>query len=235
MVVETNRIRDQVDPVAQVPTQPVLAEERRGGQAVVASGSMIQVIGGIAAVVLAILGLSHVVPFYLAAIATIVVGAGLLFQGGSLAAGFEQFAEQSGEQEGMGGGMTVEFMGGVSGIVLGILALLDIVPTVLLGAAAIVFGATLILGSLATAQMRSMIPSPHLATARSVASGSLIAVAGGQTLVGVAAIVLGILTLVYFTSLVSWSLILVAMLIVGAAMLCSGAAITGKVLGAFRR
>jgi hypothetical protein len=196
---------------------------------------MIEAVAGVAAVVLAIVGLAGVFPVYLAAIPTIVIGAGLLFEGGALAAGFEDVLKESGEPEhgmSMAEGTSVEFQGGVAGVVLGILALIHIVPMVLMAVAAIAFGATLVMGSAATARIRRLAFMGHRVhhMVRRVASESVSAAAGGQTLVGLAAIVLGILGLVNFAIPLSLTLTLVALLCVGASVLLSGTAISGKVL-----
>ena len=56
--------------------------EQRQSAKVVAGGSIIEAIAGLAAVALSIIALAGVLPGYLAAIATIAVGVALLAQGG---------------------------------------------------------------------------------------------------------------------------------------------------------
>src|SRR5262245_11772038 len=118
---------------------------------IAAGSSMAGAIGGVAVVVLAILGLAGVGPLYMISIATIVLGVAFLSEGGGIAARHARVL--SGSVGGhtavteFGGGMTAEFIGGAAGIILGILALIGVVTTVLTAAAAIVFGATLLLSS----------------------------------------------------------------------------------------
>jgi hypothetical protein len=118
-------------------------EEEKSAE-VVAGGSMGEAVAGIAAVVLAIVGLAGLYPVYLTAIASIVLGVALLLQGGAVAARFSQLlAEAAGTRltnRELGGGMSAEFLAGAAGVVLGILALLRVFPEVLLPVAAIVFG-----------------------------------------------------------------------------------------------
>src|SRR5689334_3017390 len=92
---------------------------------VATGGSVLEAIVGIAAVVLAIIGLAGILPRDMAAVGAIVIGASLLFEGGSVAASYRQaFAGAAGGDTAaadLGGAMTVEFLGGFAGIVLGIL------------------------------------------------------------------------------------------------------------------
>ena len=90
--------------------------------------------GGIATIVLAIIGLSGVKPDILASIATIVFGAALLIQGGAM---LSEFAEMEVTPDAHvatgGGGLSALFLVGVGGIVLGVLALLGVRPPILTG------------------------------------------------------------------------------------------------------
>jgi hypothetical protein len=133
--------------------------------------------------------------------------------------------------------MTVEVLGGLAGVVLGILALLHLVPTILLAIAAIAFGSTLILASAATARLRALVIPGHRLhrMAWRVAWESILAAATGQAFLGIAAIVLGIVALANYLSPISLTLTLVALLCLGASVLLSGTAVTGKVLSVLRR
>ncbi len=93
----------------------------------------------------------------MAAIATIVSGAALICGGGLVAAGFQETRnETEAGQTAFGGGMAGGFLGGVAGIVLGVLTLIGIAPMVLLSVSAIVFGATLFMGTGGPARMRTL-------------------------------------------------------------------------------
>src|SRR5690606_29009125 len=128
------------------------SEEKEKTAEVVFGGTVAEAIVGAAAVVLAVLGLANIWPGYMASIATIAVGAALLFQGGAVAARYSDLAKRTGASE-IGGGVSAEILGGAAGIALGVLALLNIMPATLTPVAIIVFGGALIIGSAATARL----------------------------------------------------------------------------------
>jgi hypothetical protein len=120
----------------------------------------------------------------------------------------------------VGTGMTLEFLAGGAGIVLGILALLTPATLVLSAAALIVFGGTLLLSAGATAHTSAMqgesagfSAQPLLREAAKVSSGA-------QIMIGIGAIVLGILALVGLHAAI---LALVGQLAIGASLLMAGA------------
>ena len=198
------------------------------------TGTTAEALGGVAAIVLAILGLAGLVPIYLAAIAAIAVGVSFMFEGGVISARLVDLLEEVGggqlDADELGSGLTAEFVGGSTGIILGILALLDLAPEVLVPAAIIVFGATLLLsgggarriGSIAT---RRDVSYEVRMIANQVARKARAEAAGAQVLIGLGAAVLGILALVGFNPAV---LSLVAFLALGAAILMSGTALTSR-------
>ena len=99
---------------------------------VVSSGSMIEATGGFAAIILAILSFATVVPIYLIPVATIVLGVALLFEGGAVATRYwrlpVEMATGRWASTELAIGMFAEFLAGLTGIVLGILALLGFAP-----------------------------------------------------------------------------------------------------------
>ena len=128
----------------------------------------------------------------------------------------------------------VSFVAGVAGIVLGILALIGIHAPDLVPAALIVFGGALLL---AGATSGAMVSNSLMASATQQAGEGLsvpynapAASRGLQILIGVAAIVLGILSLIFMTT---WVLVLVGMLAVGAALLMISATFSGAVIRLF--
>lgn len=148
---------------------------------------MSEVIGALAVIALTIAGLaSGGSSSILAAIATIILGAALLIRGGVFTGT---------EAIGRGEWTTTGFLGGVTGIVLGILALLGTFPGTLIGAATIVFGAALLFGYLTEGNF------------------------SGRALVGVGAVVLGILAVVGLSQV---TLVLVALLSLGVMELMAG-------------
>lgn len=187
------------------------------------SVSFTEATGAIGAVVLAIIGLAGILAHTLAAIATIVVGAAILLEGGTFASRYRQpVSRVSGEGQTLEprAGLTAEFMGGVAGIVLGILALFGTYPDTLLAAAVIVFGATFLLGGTALSRWNWVMGFRTQAGLDEV-SRTLPVHTGGQVLVGLGAVVLGILGIIGLDPL---TLILVGLLSLGVAALSNGIA-----------
>src|SRR5262245_11509555 len=98
-----------------------------------ARGSTLEALGGVAALVLAILALVGFQPLYLTTIATIAVGVALLAHGG-MAVRETESTNRIGS----------EILGGAAGVALGILALVGVLPQLLLLAATIVLGVALL-------------------------------------------------------------------------------------------
>ncbi|HEV2208252.1 MAG TPA: hypothetical protein VG167_05715 [Verrucomicrobiae bacterium] len=171
----------------------------------VAGGSMMEAIGAIATIALAIVGLTGIWPAILASVATIVTGAAFLIEGGSFGASTVASSSNLGGVSTVNtesnAGVSSAFLGGVAGIVLGILALLNVVAPTLLAVSLIVFGATFFLTMLATGDGFS---------------------SGAQIMGGLAALVLGILAV---CGVAQMSLILVGLLCVGGAGLFAGSAL----------
>lgn len=225
--------REETRSVSSVRVEP----EREKSAKVVAGGSITEALCGAGTVVLAILALAGILPGYLAAIATIVFGVALIAQGGAVASRFRHLIQETAPYEWdtrteIGGGMGAELFAGVAGIVLGILALIGIGTAALIPIAVIVFGGALLLGSGAAMDLGSFgAPGAdprfaHLARQASVAAS------GTQALVGVGAIVLGILALVGLDPLM---LTLVGLLVLGAAVLVSGTAVSSRMAAVLRR
>jgi hypothetical protein len=196
-------------------------------------GGFVDALGGIAAIVLAIIGLSGVHPEVLVSIATIVFGAALLIQGGTMLSEFAMEPESSAVG---GGGLTALFLVGVAGIVLGVLALLGLHATVLTSVAVIAFGAALALSSSAVWQLltsRSMAAQfqARAPVLQIIASEVAIGSAMLQAMGGVAVIVLGILAV---AGLFTVPLTLIGILVSGAAILLTGSTLSGTMVGFMR-
>ncbi len=210
-----------------------------------AYGGLIDAIGGVATVVLAVCGLANVNPPILTAIATIVFGVALLIQGGTMLSEYAQIMFPGGATtftaEDFGGNsLSAVFLVGAAGVVLGILALLNIHGDVLMPAAVIAFGTALVLSSNAVwrlyvlrhaaahAQTVTTENTGREMVASEMASGS----AGMQALAGLAAIVLGILAITGAGNDVILNL--VALLALGATLVLTGSALSATVMGFMR-
>jgi hypothetical protein len=200
-------------------------------------GGLVDALGGAATVVLAIIGLAGTKADMLLAIATVVFGAALLIQSGTILSELTHMMFPPGAgtsaEEFSGGGLSTVFLVGMAGIVLGVLALLGIFPVELIAIAVIAFGGALVFGSNAvwsvhrmkrafirTSGTRTVAGSEILAT--EIAAGS----AGLQCFAGLAAIVLGILAV---TGNYPVALSLIGLLVMGATILLTGSTLSGVV------
>lgn len=199
-----------------------------------ANGSMVEAVGSGIAVVLAILGLAGVMSMELMAVAVIAIGAALLFEGGAVGARFSRLLATNGGSvagyNSVGTGMTAEFLAGAAGIVLGLLALLHVEPYILPPVALIVFGGALLLGSAATSRL-CYLEATNGSTGdavHDVAREAISAAAGAKILTGIAAAILGILSLVG-TNPPVLTLTLVGLLCLGGAIAVEGTAISQRI------
>jgi hypothetical protein len=192
---------------------------------------------GIGAVILAIVGLFAILPLYMAGIATIVIGVAFFFDGFASIAKYRtvppEIAQRPFEMIQLGWGTTAEFLGGVAGIVLGILALLNVYPLTLVPITALIYGVTLIFSSSMTAWLNEtrIEQQPEQEQRRIVAREAVLVTADIQIFVGLAALVLGILSLLGTYPLV---LSLTALLAVAFSDLFSGTELVGRLVRFFR-
>lgn len=199
--------------------------------------SLAEGIMGAAAVALSIVGLVNIAPNWMMPIATLALGSALLFEGGAVAARFNDLmmvtARRRYDVSALGTGMTAEVIGGLGGIILGILALLRIQPMILVPSAVILFGVTLLFSSTVSARLNAIEISkaPENETFREVAREAVFASASVQMLFGIAAITLGILALVGINPT---ALSLVGLLGVGFSNMLSGTAISARMLSFVR-
>ena len=217
----------------------------RTPEAAAAFGGAMDAIGGIATAVLAIIGLAGWRPELLAGVATIVFGAALLIQGGTLLSEYSQVftpagALQTASDAFSGDGLAVMFPVGIAGIVLGILALVGVAPFALTAISVIAFGAALMLSAQSVrrlyrmqAELRRTSVGPY--SVREFLAGEMAAGSAGiQFVAGIAAVVLGILAVVMTPTVRNETLTLVALLVVGLTNIISGSALSGLVLSFMR-
>ena len=212
-------------------------QEKRVSLEVVSSGSMIDAAGGFAALVLSILALAMAAPTYLTPIAAIALGVALLFEGGMVASRYWRLPDEvaAGRWASMelAGGMIAEFLAGVAGVVLGILALLGFASLLLTTIAGLVFGAVLVLGSGLPIRLNCLEADkekPENAYRFSRFMTRFAAIV--QIALGVAGCVLAILALVGVIPVI---LTTVTLLVVGVAVLLSGSAIASRMMGLLHR
>lgn len=205
-------------------------------------GGLADAIGGAATVVLAIIALSGTRADILLAIATVVFGAALLIQSGTILSELTHMMLPAGTatpaEEFSGGGLSIVFMVGTAGIVLGVLALVGVYRIELTSIAVIAFGAALVFGSNSVWNVHRMKQAlVHSGGQRAVLGSEIIEteMAAGsaalQFLGGLAAIVLGILAV---TGTNPVALSLVGLLVMGATVLLTGSTLSGMVEGFMR-
>ena len=212
-------------------------EHRAAGT--VLGGSVIEGIAGGGAVVLTIIGLAGVLSLPLLAVSTIVLGGALLIGGGTIASRFSNLEVPTNEGRRTypepGKGITAEFLGGIFGVALGILSLLGLIPLVLLPVAAILYGTVMVMGAASTARLNEYELRQHTdypEHQKNRARGAVTATFDLQMMIGIGGIALGILALV---SVAPVALTFVAMLALGASVLASGTAFSGRMVGFYRR
>jgi hypothetical protein len=202
-------------------------------------GALVDAIGGVATIVLAIIALSGINQPVLAAIATIVFGAALLIQGGTMLTEYTTLVFPSGTiepvEEGIGGGgLSALFLVGSAGIVLGVLSLIGIAADTLVSVAVIAFGGALLLSSNSVWHLYRAKQTWHrIGPPRTLSGGEILAgeMASGsaaiQCLSGIAAIVLGILAV---TGTRPETLTLIGLLVLGATVLLTGTTLSGAAM-----
>ncbi len=190
--------------------------------------SMLQGVAAVGAIALTIIGLVGIEPTLLLSIAAIVLGTALLISGGTVMARESKLfpsAEQSYSEEIIGGGMAIDSLAGLAGIVLGILALIGIYPRLLLPIAAITFGGAMLLASGSLARMGKLTLTGSVKRRQWSARQSMYVASGIDFVFGAGAVVLGILALSGHSGFL---LTLVALLAIGCANLVTSMAFAEK-------
>jgi hypothetical protein len=171
-------------------------------------------------VVLAILGLSGVYPLAVATIATIAFGVVSALEGSAIGGRIYDVDVRKGEGTLVPwAGLSSELVGGVTGLVLGILALLGVVPGVLIAVAATLFGLGMLFGGAA----KSLISDLNFdkdERVRAYAWGAAYTIPATYTRLGLGIATLGVLALAGVQPMI---LTLVALLILGFSGVASGA------------
>lgn len=174
---------------------------------------------GAAGAVLAIVGLAGVLPQLLAQIGVILVGASFVAAQGSASGRFAGTLTREEQAQlrtlPVGGGVTGEFVGGMTAAVLGLLSLLGVAQPTLLAIAVILLGAVEIGSGRSVGRLTAMMIEASGADARvkAVAREAAGASLGAVLFIGMGAVALGILALVIAPT--SLSLVLAATLALG--------------------
>ena len=207
-----------------------------------AYGGFVDAAGGVATIVLAVVGLAGVKSEMMVAIATIVFGVALLVEGGTMLSEYANIVFPSGSRtvamENVGGvGLSAHFLVGAAGIVLGVLALLGIQSVILTSVALIAFGAAMVLSSNSVKQLHQLKRTMLPVEGQSVTGTAILAnemaseSAGALSLAGLAGIVLGILAVAGLNPIV---LTLAALIALGATLVLTGSSLSTTVVSFMR-
>ncbi|MHB9155235.1 MAG: hypothetical protein ACYC5N_06010 [Endomicrobiales bacterium] len=193
---------------------------------------------GLGAVALSILALVGILPGIFTSVACIALGVALVLESGAVAGRLYSLLAEPGEGKvetaGLGIGASIESLGGIAVIVLGILSLLGFNGATFLPVSAIVLGGSIMFGSGAIASLNSAIISrwgENLAMQR-VTSQMLSTSADIKLIIGLGGVTLGILALLGFNPGI---LTLVAFLSIGASIFLDASTISGRMSSFFRR
>jgi len=128
--------------------------------------------------------------------------------------------------------MSTEFVAGVAGLTLGILAIVGVVPVHLIAIPVLVYGAAILRESRAAARIDSLMIEEldESQEAKDVAKELVMSSEGAQILIGLSAVTLGIIAVIGTQPLV---LSLVALLVIGFGKLFRGNAVNERMLGGF--
>ncbi len=191
-----------------------------------------ETVGGLALVVLGILALVGIYPALLTSIATILSGVAVVFMSMGVNREFNNALAATGHESlpwepGSFSGGTIA---GIAGIVLGVLAVLDVARPTLIAVSLIVFGAAVFLDFIVTTQTRIM---RMTRTGASPGNARMVPPAADNAemasiLFAISLVVLGILAI---TGVRSESLIAVAFLSFGSYMFLKGIGTAGYLFG----
>jgi hypothetical protein len=201
----------------------------------VGNSSIIEGLGGVGAMTLAVLASIGVAPTQLASIAVVLAGCALLIGGGTLASHYNRIfgvGRRPLTREVIESGIGMESVAGVVAGAIGLLALLGVYPTYLLGIAVIILGSALLLASRAMARLTSapieeFFGADHArypTQMRERARAALHTASHSEAIIGAGAIVLGILALSGFAP---HFFLLLALFAIGASILHAGSVVAG--------
>lgn len=205
--------------------QPILLD-RPTSEAIV-TGSSFELAAALVAAACAIAGLADVLPVRLAALATLGVGFALLAQSTTLAARWSDAVKIRDSERAEAVGIGTEMFGGLGGIALGVLALVDILPFILLPVAAITIGVALLLGGPTQPELAEVAPASSVGKHYRVTRRAVRTSGGVMAMAGLGAVVLGALALLVSTGPIV-TLCLAAMLCIASALVLAGGAVTAR-------
>jgi hypothetical protein len=229
---ETVYVDPEYDKLRAAAAPPGEDRDQRTTRTVLASGSTLETLGGLVGLVTAIAGFTAR-PIAMAGTAVIAIGVALFAQGLSVMSRWRDAARRfelarRGERRSvpdLAGSVSTEVFAGLVGLVLGVIALAGSRPLVVLPAAVLVYGGGLLLGGATQPDLVFLAPERNPRYAR-VTYDAIQTSGGVMLLVGVGAVVLGILALLHVAPIVT--LTLVALVAISVALLFTGGVLTAR-------
>lgn len=218
-------------------TQPLAIEEKRKNVMTVFGGSLAESVAAGATVVLALIALSGIMVETILPVAVLLMGIAFLLEGGALSMRFSKLLVDASndrlDKAELGVGVTSEFVGGAAGVIFGVLSLARLSLMTLLPVAVLVYGITLILSSGIAVRLNTLELEGSSASARfkEIAHVATTAAAGVEFVLGLSAVILGIIAL---SLPYNYTLSVVAMLIIGISGVVTGSAVSARMSSLFR-
>lgn len=210
--------------------------ERKSAKAVLNDSLAEGIVGG-GVIVLTLIGLLNIIPELVLPVAVIAMGTAFLLEGEAISVRFSRLLVKSGkdrlQEDQPRAGVTAELLSGITGVVLGFLALLGVYPMILVPIAVIAYGSALIFGSGLSARLNDLEieSSGKPVCITRIVCEALSSSSGVDFLFGLSAGILGIIAL---TGMYAATLSLVALLIVGVSCFLNGAATTARMVSVFK-
>ena len=160
----------------------------------VARSATVELVAGVLASLTAIIGLTGRQPVWTAAIATILIGIGLIIRGGAIAARWREVMRQLPGTRETQTGVAIELLAGLASVAFALIAPNSREPSTLIGCATVVIGIALMLASPEQTALAELGP----ARARKLAwtsSTAMVVIGLTAAILGLLAIVAGDLTL----------------------------------------
>jgi hypothetical protein len=209
---------------------------QRQTEKIVAGGLSASALVGCGTLALGVLGLLGVLPAIFLYLSVIAAGVAMVLEAGAFAYRFREvvraLSRTRGEEISVEGGISAEALSGVAAVVLGVLALIGVYSIVLASTAMVVIGAGLALDVIPKARMTSFMQFNGQRDHILGMDGAVFAGAGGQLLLGLGVLVLGVLAL---AGVIPLRLDLIAAITAGCAILLGSGAIGYRTFTSLKR
>lgn len=197
----------------------------------VKKGSMVSGAASLLAVIFILMAMGNIWPRFMIPVSILAISIAFVSQGGTIAARFSDLLPETSRRRSdvsrLGVGLSVEVAGGIITGILGILVLLNVMPTILAPAALLVFGITMIVSSGVVFWFDSLLTgrSGEYRSYGAAGHEAIMASGGLQFILGLAAFILGIMSLAGISPVLMAN---IGLLSVGFSELITGSAMTAR-------